>query len=170
MWSPKKWRDTPRAQETAPVLASISRLSATSRHQPLANSMLTLLWARGRSRWLPQVPFHKISLPYGYKEPTWHCKNAQRGVKTPAGGCSAAICCLLTGKWEMAQDHQAGSLPNELVGRCILQPHGKELAAPPVLPVDRTAPTLEKAWGELLPIPPDARDEELKLVEEQRGK
>lgn len=51
-----------RTQETTPVLTSISRLTATSSHQLLANSMLTLLWAISPSRWLPQVPFHKITL------------------------------------------------------------------------------------------------------------
>ena len=70
----------------------------------------------------------------------------------------------------MAQDPKVRSFLNKLVGKCILQPHGKELGAPPMLPVDGTAPALEKARGELLPIPPDAREEELKLVEEQRGK
>ena len=52
---------------------------------------------------------------------------------------------MLTGKWEMAQDPKVRSFLNKLVGKCILQPHGKQLGVPPMLPVDGTAPALEKA-------------------------
>jgi len=70
----------------------------------------------------------------------------------------------------MGQDPQVRSLLIELIGSFPLQPHEKELAAPPVLPINGTAAALQKARGDLLPIPPDAMDKELKLVEEQRGK
>lgn len=59
--------------------------------------------------------------------------------------CSTAICCLLTGKWEMAQNPQVKSFLNELLERCILQLHAKDLTAPPVLLVDGPASALEKA-------------------------
>lgn len=62
----------PKSIETTPVLAPNSRLSAASRHQPLANSLLILLGARDQSRFL-RSPSTR-SLLYGYKVLVWHCK------------------------------------------------------------------------------------------------
>lgn len=72
----------------------------------------------------------------------------------------------------MAQDPQVRSFRNELVGRCILQPHAKDLGAPLMLLVDGPASALEKARGELLLIASDKRDKELKLVKsnEENGR
>lgn len=128
---PNKWRDAPRVQETSLVLVSISRLSATSRHQPLANSMLTLLWARGQSRWL-LLPWDLS--PLQLRRAAMALQKFPKSRKTTSRRVLSSN--LLFANWKVGDGSgpPGRSFLNELVGRCILQPHGKELATPPTLP------------------------------------